>query len=245
MYDDILLATDGSDTASKAVMQGFEVAAKFDASVHILCVGAHADQANGKTSVTDAADFSRNNHPKCEKQRGAISMSMSGWPSGRAVLIERFLRMLTSRGSIYWCSERKDGLVSANSFSAALRRASFGKQRNLFSRRQQERHERSINVHEILIPTSGRPGTSAAVAHGIELCTAYSAQVHAVYVVDDTIDLGYRHISIQYENSGVTQRTKLQYRQHQLVSERRDRSFEEIQRPKFRSTSDLTVWISS
>jgi len=132
MYDDILLATDGSDTASKAVMQGFEVAAKFDASVHILCVGAHADQANGKTSVTDAAD-SAETIIQNAKQRGAISMSMSGWPSGRAVLIERFLRMLTSRGSIYWCSERKDGLVSANSFSAALRRASFGKQRNLFS----------------------------------------------------------------------------------------------------------------
>jgi|AntDeeMinimDraft_6_1070357.scaffolds.fasta_scaffold00109_29 nucleotide-binding universal stress UspA family protein len=186
MYDDILLATDGSDTASKAVMQGFEVAAKFDASVHILCVGAHADQANGKTSVTDAAD-------------SAETIIQNAKQKGRDFDVDVRLAVRTGRPHreilAYADQQGIDLLVLGTQGRTGLRKFILGSVATSVVREATQPvltvSKNVTNVrstfHEILIPTSGRPGTSAAVAHGIELCTAYSAQVHAVYVVDDTI----------------------------------------------------------
>ncbi len=186
MYDDVLLATDGSETASKAVMQGFEVAANFDASVHILCVRAHADQSNGETSVTNAAD-------------SAETIIQTVKQKGRDFDVEVQLAVRTGRPHreilVYADQQGIDLLVLGTQGRTGLRKFALGSVATSVVREATQPvltvSKNVTNVrsafHEILIPTNGRPGTAAAISHGIELSAAYSARVHAVYVVDDTI----------------------------------------------------------
>ncbi|MCU4976026.1 universal stress protein [Halobacteria archaeon AArc-m2/3/4] len=186
MYDDVLLATDGSDTASKAVMQGFEIAAKFNASVHILCIGAHAEQANGETSVIDAAD-------------SAETIIQTAKQKGRDFDVGVQLAVRTGRPHqeilTYADQQGIDLLVLGTQGRTGLRKFVLGSVATSVVREATQPvltvSKNVTNVrstfHEFLIPTSGRPGTAAAITHGIELSAAYSARVHAVYVVDDTI----------------------------------------------------------
>lgn len=186
MYDDVLLATDGSETASKGVRQGLEVAAEFDASVHILCVGAHADQASGETSVIDAAE-------------SAETIVQNAKQKGRDFDVDVQLVVRTGRPhrEILAYAEQQgiDLLVLGTQGRTGLRKLVLGSvatsvireaTRPVLTISKNVTNVRST-FHEILIPTSGRPGTAAAITHGIKLSAAYSARVHAVYVVDDTI----------------------------------------------------------
>jgi len=186
MYDDVLLATDGSDTASNAVTQGFEIAAKFDASVHILCVGTHPDQATEETSVI-GADDSAETIVQTAKQKGRdfdvdVQLVVRTGPPHREILEyaeqqEVDLLVLGTHGRT---GLRK--LVLGSVATGVVREAT----QPVLTVSKNVTNARST-FHEILIPTSGRPGTAAAITHGIELSAAYSARTHAVYVVDDTI----------------------------------------------------------
>ncbi|MFD1564348.1 universal stress protein [Haloarchaeobius amylolyticus] len=48
MYQDLLLATDGSDAARQATEQGIELAAQLDATLHVLSVSEEGPQATDK-----------------------------------------------------------------------------------------------------------------------------------------------------------------------------------------------------
>lgn len=48
MYQDLLLATDGSDAAERATEQGIELAAQLDATLHVLSVSEDGPQAETK-----------------------------------------------------------------------------------------------------------------------------------------------------------------------------------------------------
>jgi len=48
MYQDLLLATDGSDAAHRATEQGIELAAQLDATLHVLSVSEDGPQAENK-----------------------------------------------------------------------------------------------------------------------------------------------------------------------------------------------------
>ncbi len=186
MYDDVLLATDGSDTASKAVKQGFEVAVKFDASVHILCVGTHADQASGETSVIGADD-------------SAETIVQTANQKGRDfdVDVQDVVRTGRPHREILAYADQQgiDLLVLGTQGRTGLRKLVLGSVATSVVREATQPvltvSKNVSNVrstfNQILIPTGGRPGVSAAITHGIELSAAYLARVHAVHVVDDTI----------------------------------------------------------
>ena len=48
MYQELLLATDGSDAAHRATEQGIELAAQLDATLHVLSVSEDGPQAENK-----------------------------------------------------------------------------------------------------------------------------------------------------------------------------------------------------
>jgi len=48
MYQELLLATDGSDAAHRATEQGIELAAQLDATLHVLAVSEEGPQAENK-----------------------------------------------------------------------------------------------------------------------------------------------------------------------------------------------------
>jgi len=56
MFDQILIATDGSDCARRAAKYGLELAARYDAGVDVVSVY-HGDEAQGRVTLDDIADL--------------------------------------------------------------------------------------------------------------------------------------------------------------------------------------------
>ena len=186
MYDDILVPTDGSDTALNATEAAVALAERFDARLHAVNVlelgylpprfedevpealeyyGGNAVEAveelasdSGVEVTTDVVATDGPIHETIVEYAGenGIDCIVMG-THGRTGLGQRVLGSVT---------ERTLRLSPVPVFAV------------------HEGDDLAADFEDILVPTDGSKGARAAADHAIELATATDAALHVVYVVD-------------------------------------------------------------
>jgi len=184
MYQEILIATDGSDLASIAADQGLAVAEQLGANVHVLSV---ADDGSHSRSVR----YHRRNDHREAVERIADSAAERDVVAEVAVRDGRPHREILAYADEY----AVDLLVLGTHGRTGVRRWILGSVATSVLR-ESRRPVLTVSTtatglprrfDDILIATDGRHGADAAIDRGIALADAYGATVHALYVVDDTI----------------------------------------------------------
>lgn len=181
MYDDLLIATDGSELASRAAVQGIEIAAAVGARVYALSVADVGEES-------PAADRERTD---CRRFAEAIVDDATA----RDVPAEAVVRDGRPHDEILAAADDRDVdlLVLGTHGRTGLRRwllgsVAIGVIRG--ARRPVCTVGRSVDdvpraVDRVAVATDGRPGAAAAVREAIAFAETFDATLHALSVVDD------------------------------------------------------------
>ncbi|MFP8956912.1 universal stress protein [Natrialbaceae archaeon A-CW3] len=181
MYQHVLVATDGSDLATRAAEQGIATAEAAGATVHVVSV---LEELEGEPST----DAERERHREWVEQiesaaidRGCdvVTSVPTGHPS--RVILE------------YTGDNEIDLVVLGTHGRTGLQRWIMGSVASAVVR-EARCHVLTVNASvqaareqfdDVLIATDGRPGVDQAVEAGLDLAESTGAAVHALYVVDD------------------------------------------------------------
>ena len=181
MYDDLLIATDGSDLASRAATQGIAIAAAVDARVHAV-------------SVADAREGS----PGAERERERCHRFVDAVVAealDHDVPADAIVRDGRPHGEILAAADERDVdlLVLGTHGRTGLRRWLLGSVAIgviRAARRPVLTVGRSVatvprDLDRILVATDGRQQGDAPVREAIALAETFEATLHALSVVDD------------------------------------------------------------
>ncbi|WP_306060621.1 universal stress protein [Natronococcus wangiae] len=191
MYQDILVATDGSDIATTAAEQGLAVAQTLGATVHAVSVVEH-----GEHGGPDDAERARHRQFVETVEADAVDRGVSVVTSVRTGQPSRELLGYVDEQGI-------DLLVLGTHGRTGIRRWLMGSVATAVVR-EARCPVLTVNASvtgvprdfdDVLIATDGRPGVAAAVENGLDLAEAYGSRVHAVYVVNDV----HSHMSMVLE----------------------------------------------
>jgi nucleotide-binding universal stress UspA family protein len=190
MYDTVLVPTDGSDHSVRAAEHGLNLAAAFDAAVHVLSVV----DVQGAAGVFDAGgvdeEFIANLENDAEDAIGAVeavvddpeavtTATVRGRPS------EGILEYATDHGAdaIAMGTHGRTGLnryIAGSVTERVVRLADVP----VLTARATEQSRTAGSYDEILLPTDGSDYAAAAVEHGVAIARETGARIHAVNVVD-------------------------------------------------------------
>lgn len=185
MLEDVLIPTDGSDEADIAIDHGLDLAARFDATAHVLHVvdvrrtqtGPHREEweQDGETYVAAVADRA----------------------TDAGVAVERSVRTGYPEDCILAYADEHDvDLVAMGTHGrTGVRRYVLGSVADRVVRladvpvltvRLGEDRTSFFPYEDILVPTDGSDGATAAAEWAVSVADAYDATVHALSVVDVT-----------------------------------------------------------
>ncbi|MFC4543792.1 universal stress protein [Halosolutus amylolyticus] len=183
MYDDVLIATDGSDPASRATQQGLSIADDVGARVHALSVADVPAIARDSTREQVRAD--------CREFVDAVADEATA----RDVSVTTAVRDGRPHHEILAVADEHDVdlLILGTHGRTGVRRWLLGNVAMGVVRGARRPvltvGPRAVDVprtvDRLLVATNGRPGAAAAVGHAIELAAAFDATLHALSVVDD------------------------------------------------------------
>jgi nucleotide-binding universal stress UspA family protein len=192
MYDDVLVATDGTDGSARAVDHALAVADRFDATVHALYavdtqVVAADPEGFGEAGTVRAA-------LRREGERATADLVERAEATGvaaRAVVREA----ATPRRAIvgYAREEGVDLVAMGTHGRSGIRRILLGSTAESVVRtspspvmtvRSGGESCDPGEYADLLVPTDGGPESAAAAGHALGLAEAYDARVHALSVVD-------------------------------------------------------------
>ncbi|MFP9193610.1 universal stress protein [Natronosalvus vescus] len=181
MYHHVLIATDGSDLATRAGEQGLAIAEAAGATVHVVSV---LEELEGETPT----DTERKRHRDWVEQIESAAIDrgcdvVTSVPTGHP-----------SRAILEYADENGIDLVVLGTHGrTGLKRWIMGSVASAVVR-EARCHVLTVNgsvqtvqeqFDDILIATDGRPGVDRAVDAGLDLAEAAGATVHSLYVVDD------------------------------------------------------------
>ena len=176
MYDDVLIATDGSDVATDAAAVGLSLAQTLEATVHVLSVvEADSDEdtqrheAAVESIVTDAVDAG------CE----ATSAVRTGRPANEILAYADNAAV----DAIVVGTYGRTGLKQALLGSVALEVIRDARQPVLTVGRETVDRD-GIQIDDVCLATDGSTGANAATAHALSLAAACNATLHTLYAVD-------------------------------------------------------------
>lgn len=207
MYDEILVATDGSTTAETAADTAIELARRFDASIHGITVVERDDSpADVEAAVAEETT-----------QRGAETLAALGDRAADAG-VSVTTRAVETAGPVhrtiidYASDHDVDLIVTGTHGRTGLNRLVLG---SVAERTLRTSPVPVLTVHEdapltadferVLVPTDGSDAASVAADHGVAFAAATDAAMHVVHVVDLTPlsgDLGSTEVIAALEESG-------------------------------------------
>ena len=185
MYEDVLIATDGSGVATTAAEQGISIAADLDATVHVVSV---VDVARGERRRAvrdrrraDARVYVRELADEAEDHGVAVETTVREGDPAREILtyaadVAGDLVVVGTRGR-----SNVERLLVGSVALEVIRES----MRPVLTLSPSVR-DVPRRVDEIAVATDGRPGSRAAVSQAIALADAYDAQLRAVSVFDDS-----------------------------------------------------------
>ncbi|WP_255191076.1 universal stress protein [Natronobeatus ordinarius] len=172
MYDDVLVATDGSEVATDAVLQGIDVARAVDATVHVLSVVDDADRERHEgyveATATEATDAGltvetavREGRPSSEllayAEEADVDLVVLG-THGRTGLEQ----VLVGSVALEVIRDSSRPVLTVGGGVADVPRP----------------------IDDVLVATDGWSGSGGAVEHALALASAFDARLHAFYAVD-------------------------------------------------------------
>lgn len=192
MYDAILVPTDGSDHATTAARHALGLAARFDATVHVLAVV----DVQGAAGPFDAGGISGDFVDRLDDRAGE-------WLDAVAALAAADQRVETEivhgkpRKAIPTYAEDHDVdlLAMGTHGRSGIRRFIAGSvtEHVLRSARvpvltaTDRGAEPDTEYDRVLVPTDGSDCAGVAVDHGLAIAEATGATVHALFVVDANV----------------------------------------------------------
>ncbi|GEM_PF-320395 len=182
MYEDICIATDGSDVAANAATVGLSLARTLDASVHALSI-VEQGRDNAARHSTREADANAVVTEATEAGCDADSIVREGRPATEILAaadeIDADLLVLGTQG--------RTGLKQVLLGSVALEVIREARQ-PVLSVSPAATWDTDRSIDDILLATDGWTGSEAATEHAISLADACDATLHALYAVDVSPD---------------------------------------------------------
>ncbi|MDG5760160.1 universal stress protein [Natronococcus sp. A-GB1] len=179
MYDDVLLATDGSEVASDAAAVGISLARTLNATVHAVSVvkSSRGDGTNRERREADAeAVASEARNAGC----AAETVVRNGRP---ATEIRRYAEE-ADVDLIVVGTHGRTGLKQVVLGSVALEVIRDARRPVLSVSATVARNGVKGGIDDVCLATDGWSGTAAATEHALDIADACDAQLHALYAVD-------------------------------------------------------------
>jgi len=189
MYDHILVPTDGSDHAARAVDHGVLLAEAFDATVHLLTV-VDIEAAAGPFSAGGVDQSYVEDRTESEREAlASLEADLTDVPVETAVTTGK-----PSEGILdYVGDEAVDLIVMGTHGRSGLRRYLTGSVAERVVRlspvpvvtvRASDESAVEGGYDDVLVPTDGSDRSEAAVAHALAVAEAFDSTLHAVSVVN-------------------------------------------------------------
>jgi nucleotide-binding universal stress UspA family protein len=188
VFDDILIPTDGSDCAQVAVGYAADLATRYDARVHALCV------ADSRT-LENAPNYDRiERELEAAAERTCNDLSVSGVPIEQAVRAD-----IPHKAILRYAAERGIDLVVMGTHGrTGVERYLLGSVTEKVVRlsdvpvltvKAADDGSVTYPYTDVLVPTDGSEGAEAAIGPAVDVASSYDARIHA-YSVIDTMAMG-------------------------------------------------------
>ena len=183
MFDNILVPTDGSDCAQAAVGYAADLARRYDAKVHALCV------ADSRT-LENAPQYDQIKKEREEvAERICNDISVSGVPVEQAVRTD-----IPHKAILRYTTEQDiDLIVMGTHGRTGVERYLLGSATEKVVRlsdvpvltvKAEDDGEVTYPHTDILVPTDGSEGSEAAIDPAVDVASTYDARLHALSVID-------------------------------------------------------------
>jgi nucleotide-binding universal stress UspA family protein len=183
MFETILVPTDGSDCAQSGVEYAEDLARRYDARVHALCV------ADSRTLDSGPR------YDQLKSERAEVAARACDELSESGVSTERAVRTgVPHRAILDYASERDIDLVVMGTHGrTGVERYLLGSVTEKVVRlsdvpvltvRAGDDQEVTYPYTDVLVPTDGSEGAEAAIDPAVDIARAYGARVHALSVID-------------------------------------------------------------
>jgi nucleotide-binding universal stress UspA family protein len=198
MYDDILIPTDGSDSAERAARHGVVLAEAYGATVHALSVvderdldGGLVDDGSALEEGIDAAE--RDARRAVETVADLAAETVDGYDAGDVttrvevgVPSEAILAYVTDPGVdlVVMGTHGRTGIerfVIGSVAEKVVRRAEVP----VLTVRASDAAPHWPPIERVLVPTDGSESSFAALPHALDVAERFDATVEALYVVDE------------------------------------------------------------
>ena len=190
MYDEILVPTDGSESAERAVQYGVVLAGAFDARVHVL-------------SVVDERDYDRAVVGGEEAMQQGVDAATTAAEEAVAAVAERVAGDVTTRVTVgvpseaildYVETEGIDLVAMATHGRTGVERFVIGSVTEKVVRRAtvpvltvrvSDRLPSWPPLDRVLVPTDGSDASLSALPNALAVAERFDATVEGLYVVDE------------------------------------------------------------
>jgi nucleotide-binding universal stress UspA family protein len=183
MFENILVPTDGSECAKAAVAYAADLATRYEARVHVLCVADSRTLENVPQSDQRRKESARIAEKTCDE------LSASG------VSVERAVRTdVPHRAILQYATEQAIDLVVMGTHGrTGADRYLLGSVTEKVVRlsdtpvltvKATADVEPTFPYTDVLVPTDGSEGAAAAVGPAVDIASTYDASIHAVSVID-------------------------------------------------------------
>ena len=182
MFNHILVPTDGSDCAQAAVGYAVDLATRYEARVHALCV------VDSRT-LENAPQYDQ-----LKKERKKVAEGTCNAISGSGVLVEQAVRTGVPHEAIlrYTTDQDIDLIVMGTHGRTGVARYLLGSVTEKVVRLSDvpvltvkaEDDEVTYPYTDILVPTDGSEGAEAAIDSAVDVASTYDARLHALSVID-------------------------------------------------------------
>lgn len=196
MYDRILVPTDGSDHALRAMEHAQRLSNAFGAAVYVLTV-VDLDAAGGPFNMggLDEEFIDR------LKQRGKTAVQSAVATLRAGIDVHTDVMTGTPSDAICQYAETNDIdlLVMGTHGRSGVKRYVLGSVAESVVRRSDppvitvrptEGRQAADGYDDILVPIDGSPHAELAAEHGIEIAQRFDARIHAVHIVDIRVRSG-------------------------------------------------------
>jgi nucleotide-binding universal stress UspA family protein len=183
MFDDILVPTDGSPCAEAAAEYAEDLATRYDASVHALCVV-------DSRGLENAPRYDQLRAERTElAERTCANLSVAGVETERAVRTD-----VPHTAILQYAKEQGIDLVVMGTHGrTGVERYLLGSVTEKVVRlsdvpvltvKAEDDDGVTYPYTDILVPTDGSEGATAAISPAVDIASTYDASLHALSVVD-------------------------------------------------------------
>jgi nucleotide-binding universal stress UspA family protein len=190
VIDSILVPTDGSEHAVQAAKEGFRLAGRFDAEVHLL----HVVDLNRAAGMFDAGGVPREFVERLEHDGERALQAVATMPGASGSVQTALREGVPGKTIREYASEHDVDLVSMGTHGRrGIRRVFLGSVTEsvvsratvpVLSVRATDRLSDGHDYDEILLATDGSEPAGAAGEWAMTLATAFDATLHVLTVVD-------------------------------------------------------------